>query len=798
MAWFNRRPPKPPRRALTASAKEIDLLDRSERGAFKKRIQDRWQETGWKFYDEVPEVGHGATYIGNSLSRLRLFAGFEAEPDEPPIPVQDAADRGLISEAEAGAAIAVRDRLDSPSGGRPQLQSSYGKNIFVAGECYLVGRPDPLARGGERFDIYSPNQIEVTDRGWAVKDAPDKPRDQWVNIEEADPSTMVVRLWEPNPMWNDLPDSSIRRSLMILEELYVATLSMRATMLSRVPAGVWVIPDTLDFAGSFDDTMDSADGQGRIESTIVDDIMNYFTTALTPGNAAQVAPYVMMADPADCAALKDSFVKFDRSIDSTLMEFRKELVQRFANGSDLPAEVLLGMVDVSRWNAWQIQEDAYKAYIEPRGLMMADDFTSSWYQKALAVMLPGSPNIFRFRLGVDPSALVVHPNRVTDFKDAYTAEVPAVSAEALRRVIGATEDDAPTPEEIALRTATPANDLDGSTPNPGEPPEPQETDDRPRQDDDDGPDRAALIAAGRRLAAKNVGERLADADRALLHRLLVAADQQMRRTLEKAGARLRTAAQRSGAVTADAINQVHNFDVAATLGKAIVGQLDVNEADLLDDEWEGLRNQFESWVAGAQRHGLGEVQRLGDLSPEQIDHIQTAQSEDRDAAWVLLVAALGALARQRLFDPHPAAPQLGEHDPTLTVPPNIIRESLARAGGAAPRRNANGAVVVGPNDEPVMGVTTGPTMIDAFSEVGYLVTQKIWVYGDASARHQPFEPHQDLDGVDFRFDDDIRLLNNEAWPPEPFYFPGDHTGCLCTVEPFIAAAPALESTEEAA
>jgi hypothetical protein len=68
-----------------------------------------------------------------------------------------------------------------------------------------------------------------------------------------------------------------------------------------------------------------------------------------------------------------------------------------------------------------------------------------------------------------------------------------------------------------------------------------------------------------------------------------------------------------------------------------------------------------------------------------------------------------------------------------------------------------------------------------------------WVTGDPQ---RPFEPHQELDGVEFENWDDDRLVNNEPWPPYDFYTPGDHDGCLCDTE--ITFASAAEASAESA
>jgi len=55
-----------------------------------------------------------------------------------------------------------------------------------------------------------------------------------------------------------------------------------------------------------------------------------------------------------------------------------------------------------------------------------------------------------------------------------------------------------------------------------------------------------------------------------------------------------------------------------------------------------------------------------------------------------------------------------------------------------------------------------------------------------------------LDGTEFDNFDDPRLTNGSPFPPYDYYFPGDHTGCICDFEPIIpgvdGVAPLADET----
>jgi hypothetical protein len=105
-----------------------------------------------------------------------------------------------------------------------------------------------------------------------------------------------------------------------------------------------------------------------------------------------------------------------------------------------------------------------------------------------------------------------------------------------------------------------------------------------------------------------------------------------------------------------------------------------------------------------------------------------------------------------------------------------IRDALTIAGGG----NVTGgsSVAVLPEVGPPGMVGTGPTIRDlVMSSVRAELTGWTWQSGDPS---HPFEPHQELDGLEFDSWTSDVLANNEGWPSNPWLYPGDHEGCACS------------------
>jgi 2'-5' RNA ligase len=306
---------------------------------------------------------------------------------------------------------------------------------------------------------------------------------------------------------------------------------------------------------------------------------------------------------------------------------------------------------------------------------------------------------------------------------------------------------------------------------------------------------AAVIAAGS-PGRRHLGARMAGIDERILMRLTVAADAALARALEKAGARLVSRA-RAGAETRALASNVAATEVGSVFGPALVAALGLSDADLLASSFDALGAQFDSWVMSAQHEVLALLGGASGLvlSPAQLAAAKARFAIERAAAWVLLAGSLNALAADRLYNPHPDLPAVGEASTSFAVPAGVVRAALARAGGnEAVRSDGIAAGVAAAGLPPVGGVAIGPIGLGLAGEGGAVVDGWEWQVG---APDRPFEPHQDLDGVTFtNFDDEI-LTNLDTFPTDtPRYFPGDHLGCECQAVP-VLLTPSGAVAEEA-
>jgi hypothetical protein len=284
---------------------------------------------------------------------------------------------------------------------------------------------------------------------------------------------------------------------------------------------------------------------------------------------------------------------------------------------------------------------------------------------------------------------------------------------------------------------------------------------------------------------KDLGRKLADIDRTLMDRLEVLASSAMRRTLEKAGARVRSRVSRDENLKAT-IAETTNFEVASVLGEPVVASVFGNDP-VFSEEFTDLEEQYDSLVGRSQKQ-VRELLRRNGVSEADVEAMTEQHEVERREGWLILSAILVATAGRLLYKPKVSSAdvngvQAGEFDDLSLVPPSAIRASLAVAGGNLGIQTVGGAIIDVEN-QPLGLMATGETTLTYLSAAGVSANGFRWVYGDET--RVTFEPHLDLDGVEFTEWSDPALTNGDAFPDTSFFYPGDHNGCRCLVEYIFA------------
>lgn len=765
---------------MLAAASRIDLGDRVQATKIRRRQQD-WQKEAWGYYDNVGEVKYSANYLANAIGRLRLFAAIQIDSETDPEP------------DDAPASIDAVNRLSSPMGGQSEILRQMGLNLTIAGECYLLGIA-PRGEVGEVWDVRSVDEVAVQSDGrYKASDVPG----YLESVELGDPEDFLARIWVRHPRYAGLADSPMRGVLSACEELLLLERLVRSVTKSRIAgSGLLLVPDGLSFGNTDPTTNSAGDGEGTDDPFMAELIDNMVTPIQDEGSASAVVPLVMRGNGDEMEKLRH--ITFDRPLDPAIDQRTERALRRLAQGLDVPVQVVLGMADVNHWTGWMIEEDTFKAHVEPRAILVCDALTNVYYRPALLAGGMAPAEVAKRRMWYDATKLVVRPDRGADAKWAHENYV--ISNNAALKSLNFTEADAPTDEELQRRVALQAEArgrpvdaaglpivVSGSDVSKGTPPANQPA---PAAAPSTSTASAAFtITAGNTFTSRagrssSLGAKLLGIDQQLRTRLHATADATMTRALERAGNYLRGKAARNASTRA-VVERAGAMEVAGLLGPRLVASFGVDEHQMLEGAFGAMAANFNRWTAKAQTQALDAV----GATDEQIAAFTARYAAHRAEAWVWLENALVSAALENLYDPSPAAPALGEADLSSRVGANLIRGAMAIAGGAMVDGITQGVDggLRGTDGSPLGGIGTGTEIMDLFGASGGEVAGYEWVYG-AYPRTREFEPHAELDGVQFENFDDPVLANNEGWPEYEFYTPGDHDGCQCDFMPLMLTA----------
>jgi hypothetical protein len=416
--------------ALTAAAVPINLGDAASWQMFKLG-DHRWQWEAWRHYDICGEMRFVVNWIGNAVSRCRMYAAQVTDDGVVGDEVEDAKVK-LIAETMFGSPAA-----------KAQAQRLMGINMMVAGDVFIVaeGYQSATEDGSGKDKWYVCSSSEVYRRGddIMVRRSITHGGGQYKLDPQKD---LLIRAWNPHPRRYDAADSTVRAILPVLRELEQCTKRVFAELDSRLAgAGILLLPDNIDFPRP------PQENPGVPQRTGVEGFAELLQKTMATSmqqrdNAAAVVPIILQV--AVDALDKIKHLTFDSTISEHISTMRSAAVTRMAMSLDIPPEVLTGMGGSNHWSSWQIEESSIKIHIEPLLIQLADALNIGYFQPALKAAGVADPE--KMTLWFDIAALTVRPNRA-DQAMQYQ-EKGLISAEAARNNAAFTDDDAPDDKEI--------------------------------------------------------------------------------------------------------------------------------------------------------------------------------------------------------------------------------------------------------------------------------------------------------------------------------------------------------------
>jgi hypothetical protein len=400
-------------KSLVASAKRLNA---SKDPAKMARSGSGWQDAAWHFYNTVGEYAYAVNWVGNLLSRAKLYATVD-DGDGP---------RRLPPDHQASRLV---DALFYDEQGRSTALQQIGVHYTVAGEAYIVGYEDD--EGIEQWEILAPSRISGTVEKWKID-----------GREFAKDDVVVMRIWRPHPVERGLATSPSRAALPILSEIERLTMHVAAQVDSRLAsAGILFLPNQMAFAVK---TEDGGTITGSAD-TFVDVLQDVMGRAINNReDASALVPIVVTADGEIIDNV--SHMQFWSELDNHAIELRTEAIRRLALSMDMPPEILTGQGDTNHWSSWSIDESSIKSHTEPLLNRIADDLATGYLRPMLIDgggednEIPMAPEQARtYGIGVDTAEMRLRPNRSAEALELWDRGV--LKAETLAIETGFKPDD---------------------------------------------------------------------------------------------------------------------------------------------------------------------------------------------------------------------------------------------------------------------------------------------------------------------------------------------------------------------
>ena len=427
--------------SLVASAQVIASPNANVQRSSGVVYHRSWQNDAWEYYDTIGELRFGVSWISNAMSRVNLVAARPplAAGDEPvAIDLNDES----ITPAERRAAEIVAMIADGSSG-QGQMLASFGIHLSVVGIAYLVVEPPLYDYGSDQFDTWEVLSGEEL-REWEGSIQIRVGEREWRKIH---PNAVIVKVWRKHPRRSWEADAPTRGVLSVLNEIDLLSKHIQASAQSRLAgAGLLAIPAEAVFPdGQGPQTSQSVDPDDEDitppQDNFVESLIDAMTVPLTDrGSAAAVVPLVIKV-PGELVD-KIKHLSFSTPFDAQAKELLDNAIRRLALGMDIPPEILTGTSAMNHWGAWQVAEEAITLHIEPLMETVVHALTIGFLRAAL--MSEGFDES-EAMVWYDTSDLRTRPDKSSNAIEAY--DRIELSADALLRELGLSVEDAPDEQE---------------------------------------------------------------------------------------------------------------------------------------------------------------------------------------------------------------------------------------------------------------------------------------------------------------------------------------------------------------
>lgn len=421
MAVPFRKAPEPPAarpRAIVASA--VNITERGVSAWRSRKRDDQWQKAVWYHFDICGELRYALTWVANAVSMASMYAA-EVDPQS-----------GLVTGPTEN--TRVQEIANGILGGpaqRAQAQSTLALNWQAVGEVWTLIQP--MRNAPDKWTVLSTQEIREQGGSFSYEDPI---TGTWAEINPS--RDMLIRTWSPHPAKRACADSAVRAALPTLQEIEKTSQNISARLDSRLwAAGMMIFKGDVDFP-------QRNDGQPGLIG-FMDEVIEQASASLSnPGQASAQVP-IMMQIPSENGSAE--YIDFSTELSSEIIDLRSSAVKRLGLALDMPAEIMLGMGESNHWNAWQIEESAYKIHVAPLLDRIADAYTTEYFYAALRA--DGIPNPERYVLAFDVTEVISRPNRFDELDKLH--EKFLISDDYMRAEAGIPDEAIPSDEERSRR-----------------------------------------------------------------------------------------------------------------------------------------------------------------------------------------------------------------------------------------------------------------------------------------------------------------------------------------------------------
>lgn len=576
--------------------------------------QSSWQDDAFSYYESLPPVGYVMDYKASVVAACDFAVLVDGPDGQVPVEDDETIDRLMAS-------------LVGPRGGIAELRRRAALLLEISGEAYFTGSPVEDESEAVWWEFLSIDEILPPDGGVGGSYRRDFGGGEKIELPE---DTYIARVWRSDARHSALAHCGLRRCLDTCRELMLLSRMTEAIIASRLPMGLLLIPDTVDWNPTTARTDETAGSDIDVaeESDFLDDLITHLSAPITDfGSASTLVPLVIRAHKDDLASIK--IVDLARDLDQYAASLRDEMYARLAIGLDVPAEILEGKGGMNHWGSWNVDNDFLWKHVVPLGNLVADFLTHSYLRPMLIEsegMDIAAAADYTITFDASPLAnneddhqkardlwdeLLVSDRTVVE-KQGWDPDSVMPDEEERRRrlleklvftkVVTLSDEGAKflglDPKWLA---APPAAAPPGQPGQPGDADaDADEVDDqqqqgvpptRPEQGDQADADPDAV----EKPPAKTTAASRAEAERLVIVQLATRADADFDRALERAGSRILTAAQR--VPTFRGRFSAHRpADIPSMLTPDDLATLKVSAALLLDGSWDTFTVLARDWL----------------------------------------------------------------------------------------------------------------------------------------------------------------------------------------------------------